>query len=401
MKRKRIGIVTTWLERGATYVSRQYADILTEQGAEIYIYARGGERYATEQSVDRVTFAPRYNRDKSNWVFFPKRHFRKWINENNLDIVFFNEQKWLEPIQWCHDWGVVNGAYVDYYTETLVPILGLHDFLICNTKRHFSAFKWHPAAYYIPWGTNTEIFIPSEKRDQDRHKFVFFHSAGMNPHRKGTDILINASMILAENSTPDSFLVIIHSQVLLENIFPELIEAIRILQEKKILEIIEDTVGPPGLYHLGDAYIYPSRLDGIGLSLPEAISSGLIPVSPDFPPMIEFYDHSFGRAVKIDKIWSRADGYYWPQNEVSITELANIMKELLENKSLTTELKKKAREYALEYLDWKKNAVDLLHIFEEATFRNDAIKERGYFLAKEYNRKRRVGLRKIFAIFGQ
>ena len=39
-----IGIVTTWLERGASYVSRQYYEVLSKFH-NVYIYARGGEKY--------------------------------------------------------------------------------------------------------------------------------------------------------------------------------------------------------------------------------------------------------------------------------------------------------------------------------------------------------------------
>ena len=40
-----IGIVTTWFERGAAYVSRQFKDALSAQN-NVFIYARGGESYA-------------------------------------------------------------------------------------------------------------------------------------------------------------------------------------------------------------------------------------------------------------------------------------------------------------------------------------------------------------------
>ena len=41
----KIGIVTTWFERGAAYVSKQFMDVL-QKTDEVFIYARGGEKYA-------------------------------------------------------------------------------------------------------------------------------------------------------------------------------------------------------------------------------------------------------------------------------------------------------------------------------------------------------------------
>lgn len=40
-----IGIVTTWHEGGAGYVSRAYMNVLREQGNEVQVYVRGGRYY--------------------------------------------------------------------------------------------------------------------------------------------------------------------------------------------------------------------------------------------------------------------------------------------------------------------------------------------------------------------
>ena len=40
-----VGIVTTWHEGGAGYVSRGYMNVLTKQGNAVHIYARGGKFY--------------------------------------------------------------------------------------------------------------------------------------------------------------------------------------------------------------------------------------------------------------------------------------------------------------------------------------------------------------------
>lgn len=45
-----IAIVTTWFERGAAYVSRQYRQALM-RSHQVFIYARGGEAYAATDPV--------------------------------------------------------------------------------------------------------------------------------------------------------------------------------------------------------------------------------------------------------------------------------------------------------------------------------------------------------------
>ena len=44
-----IGIVTTWFDRGAAQVSKQYMDVLQENN-DVFIYARGGEKYAKNKN---------------------------------------------------------------------------------------------------------------------------------------------------------------------------------------------------------------------------------------------------------------------------------------------------------------------------------------------------------------
>lgn len=46
-----IGIVRTWFERGAAYVSRQYMEVLAERH-NIFIYARGGESFAKKNNSE-------------------------------------------------------------------------------------------------------------------------------------------------------------------------------------------------------------------------------------------------------------------------------------------------------------------------------------------------------------
>jgi len=89
-QKKRVGIVTTWFERGAAYVSRQYKTLLEDE-CEVFIYARGGEEYAigdpkwdgpnvTWASPCRIQITMAINLDE----------FVRWIKNNELDIVSMN-----------------------------------------------------------------------------------------------------------------------------------------------------------------------------------------------------------------------------------------------------------------------------------------------------------------------
>src|SRR5699024_10645179 len=121
---------------------------------------------------------PIYGKGDPNWDFpyvtwSPKllgtninfRHFQSWVKSNNIDIIFFNEQNQIEVVYKLKTTfpNIKIGSYIDYYKENTVKEFYLYDFLICNTKRHYFVFKDHPQCYYVPWGTDTDLFMPKEK----------------------------------------------------------------------------------------------------------------------------------------------------------------------------------------------------------------------------------------------
>lgn len=337
-----IGIVTTWFPRGASYVTKQYEATLSE-AHNVYIYARGGEMFGSgpEWEKHNVHFGSLKWGKKIDTLFLDD--FTKWIKEKNIELVIFNEEHWWKPVLLCNALGVLTAAYVDYYTKETVPFFTAYDILFCHTRRHYQVFKDHPQAYYIPWGTDTDLFTPTKKNE-----LVFFHSAGMSPYRKGTDILIQAFTYIVEDCR-----VIIHSQKPIEVHDPR-------------ITVVQKTVEPPGLYHMGSVYVYPTRLEGIGLSLPEALSCGLPAIVPDEGPMNEFVQSSFGILVPVEKHHIRHDGYYWPECEVSPQALAVAMQTYIAHPELVFEQSAKARAFSTEDLSWKKNSQKLLSAISQS-----------------------------------
>jgi glycosyltransferase involved in cell wall biosynthesis len=54
------------------------------------------------------------------------------------------------------------------------------------------------------------------------------------------------------------------------------------------IEFIEKTIPAPGLYFRGDVFVYPTRLEGIGLCVPEALACGLPVITTENSPMNKF-----------------------------------------------------------------------------------------------------------------
>lgn len=365
-----IGIVTTWFERGAAYVSRQFRDVLAEKH-NVFIFARSGESYAVgDPAWDGSSVFWGKRRDTPFvGTYIDKKEFCAWVKSNRIDLVIFNEQQWFQPLRWCKELHVKSVAYIDYYNEMTIPLFAAYDALICNTKRHYEAFSWHPGATYVPWGTNVELFKPKNSECTLAHEdcVTFFHSAGVMGLRKGTDLLISAFSKCRRAQK-----LIIHTQTPLEKILPaNFLPTVEELEKSGRLEVITKTVPAPGLFHLGDVYVYPSRLEGIGLTIAESLACGLCAVVPDNPPMNEFITERTGKLIPIARTYSRLDGYYWPQCEVDESKLAEILDFLSDNPETVLELKRNARRYATERLNQKVNFEKITELVENVEFSCD------------------------------
>jgi glycosyltransferase involved in cell wall biosynthesis len=345
-----IGIVTTWFERGAAYVSKAYLRAL-EQQHKVFVYARGGEAYALgdpEWDRPNVTWGRRLRGVGPNSTAIHLRDFRRWIETNAIDTILFNEQTVWQPILAARKLGVLVGAYVDNYTRETVPFFRLYDYLLCNTKRHHSVFADHPQALYIPWGTDPALFRPDPGPVREG-VVTFFHSVGMSPYRKGSDLAIEAFLELSGPAR-----LVLHSQVPAEQI-PRVGE--RVSADPRI-EFHHETVGLPGLYHRGDVYVYPARKDGIGLTMPEAGAAGLPIIAPDAGPMNEFVvDGVNGRLLPVDH-WDQRR-YYWPDCHVRPEAVRAAMQWYLDHADELPARKQAARRYAEEHFDWARHAAVL------------------------------------------
>lgn len=348
----RVGIVTTWFERGAAYVSLQYANKLRSEGVEVFIYARGGY----DDSFNKL-FPVEIDKDHNLIVrsALNMSHYKKWLIDNDLTHVLFNEQFWWQPIILTKKMNIKCLAYIDYYTKASIPLFKIYDKLICNTKRHYSVFEKLGNAVYIPWGTDVNLYTPKEKNYEQT---VFFHSVGWSPFRKGTDFLLEAA-----SKINDDFRLIIHSQIDLAQSLPKHKQIIINLLNSGKLELIDKTVEAPGLYHLGNVYVYPSRLEGIGLSIAEALSCGLPTIVPDNGPMNEFIDEQTCKTILIKEFKTREDNYFWPMCFVDVDDLVKKMKYYIDNKENLSKLSMQTRKHAIKKLDWNINAKELLSVF--------------------------------------
>lgn len=348
-----IGIVTTWFPRGAAYVSKAYLETFAAKH-NVFIYARGGERYAKED--------PEWDRNYVTWgkrtigkdgTYIDPEEFQEWILKNQLDLILFNEQNNWEIILKVMELPVLIGSYIDYYTAKTVPFFRLYDFLFCNTRRHYRVFQNHPQAFYIPWGTNVDVFKPPE-RTEPKQTITFLHAAGMSPVRKGTDLLVKAFLQVRGNAR---LVVRVQTSTAFKkcSFIPSLIA-----KDPRIELVQEEAKDPALLYRAGDVYVYPSRLDGLGLNVPEALAAGLPVIATNAEPMNEFITHDLnGKLVAVEATEERPEDYYWPRSICSVDSLREAMQFFVDNPHRIKEFQAAARLSAEQNFNWKKNSRDL------------------------------------------
>lgn len=359
-----IGIVTVWADSGAGFVSQAYYNAL-KSNFNVKIYSRGSYTYDNNLPIwnfGDVTI------DKSidNPTSINKNIFVKWILDNKISLILFNEQRFWKPILWAKELGVKCVSYIDYYTAETINFFDLYDGLICNTQRHFSVFQNFKNTIYIPWGTDSNLFGLNRnytKIDQ----VSFLHSAGLSgPNdRKGTK-----NLIIAFANTIGKAILYIDSQLPLTFYDNEIQDIV--LKDSRIVFRNVTTVAPHN-YKDAHVYVYPTRLEGIGLTIAEALMSGMPVITTNNPPMNEIViDNYNGRLINVDSYVSRYDGYYWPEAVINIKSLTSLIQFYIDNPSVIISHSTNAIDKSLKELNWEDNFQNITSFISKTILANPA-----------------------------
>lgn len=371
----RVGVVTEWFDRGSAFVSHEVIRNLENQGIETCIYARD----EAAELMQEIWPGKRVYKGKPGKSKVAKsldrKDFESWIDSNSVTHIIFNEQIWFPPVEWANLKGVITVGYVDYYTKKSVSKFRIYDALICNTSRHYSVFSWHHQAWHIPWGTNTDKFKPKSHK-QDR-ELTFLHSAGWSPFRKGTDLAIRAFTQLYQSDVH----LIIHSQISLKD-WLRCQGLLGIVESDSRISVIEDKLDMADFLHMGDVYLYPTRLEGIGLTQVEAQASGLPIIVTNEEPMSEFARDGISRTVLVARQWTRSDDYYWPMSEVDLESLTEQLTWFYRNRGSKDKWEVLVRSFARYNFDSTKNFANLGTLLKGSQKQHASTTKSIYFFIK-------------------
>ena len=335
-----IGFISIWFERGQSYVTKALRDILSKHH-NTFVFARTGGVFGQPKlektgywNVPNLTTYPEYK--------IPTDIIKKWVRENKLDVVIFNEEYDWDLVRAVKESGTKVFTYLDYYKDDWNPYIDMYDAVLCSTLRTYKLVKNLCKAHYIGWCVDLNLFKP--KKNSTEKKYTFFHNAGwlgIN-YRKMTPAVILAFDAVSRIFKNTSLLV--HAQAELDKLPFQIID---ILKSNPHINYHIETLPAPGLYHNGKILVFPSKLEGLGLPLPEGLACGLPTIVTNAPPMNEFIKNGYnGFLVRVAHRITRHDNISFPEEIVDVNDLALKMSEAINNPDLINEMGINARQFA-------------------------------------------------------
>jgi 1,2-diacylglycerol 3-alpha-glucosyltransferase len=360
-KKLNIGFVSTWFDHSQAYVTKALQEVLAKEH-NTFIFARQGDVFG-EAKLETKGFWEVPNLFTYPHYQIPAEVLANWIEKNELDAVIFNEEYDWNLVVTAKEKGAKVFTYLDYCKDDWKENMGWYDGVLCSTKRTFDLIKNLCPSYYIGWGIDTAVFTPQNIKE----KYTFFHNAGwlgIN-YRKMTPAVILA--FEAVSRIKPEYTLLLHSQVELEKFPPEIA---KIVKQNRNITFEQKTVSPPGLYHSGKIYVYPSKLEGLGLTVLEALSCGLPVIATDTAPMNEFVKDGFnGFLVKVAKRITCLDEISFKEEIVNLNDLAEKMFLLGSDENLFIKLSQNARQDVLKNYQWQDKIKKLCQIVEEVVAR--------------------------------
>lgn len=354
----RVGLVSMWFERGAAYVTHMLRDVIAREH-DTFILARTGGVYG-QPKLEITGYWALPNLTTWGHYRIPSQVLAEWAKVNALDLIVFNEEyDWALPAL-GKSLGLKVVTYLDYYRDSWRGLLPVYDAVLCSTKRSYKLVKDYCAAHYIGWAVDTELFKPSSAPAP----FTFFHNAGwlgLN-YRKNTPAAVQAYCQMLETWDGVEPGLFIHAQVDWQKLPRETQELIHYTES---IYYFNATVPAPGKYDMGRCLLFPSKLEGLGLPLLEALACGLPVIATDAPPMNEFIERGYnGWLVPVESWEQRADGIAFAEAIIDIEALVKRMRSVAADRDLVEIHGAAAREYALRELSMDRLAQKVNAVLE-------------------------------------
>ena len=282
----RVGIVSKWFNRGQPIVGRYIRSAVDELGHQSFVLARPRrEQGPAPGALERTGIWDQPGVTEASAFEAPASEYLAWVEANEIGVVLCDQNYQFSELAELRRRGVrVIGRFVwEHFTEEhLAGAREAYDVIYsvteCEQRRYAS---WGLDTPRVPCGIHPELLeIPVEQADDGITRFIF--PGGFLGHRKPLEPVAEA---FARTANPDIRL-LVKAQVE-RNRLGKLSRKVR--KDRRIEFLLGDEEWRPHLITIAacDVSITPSRWEGLGLPLYEAMAFGQPVISNDDPPMNE------------------------------------------------------------------------------------------------------------------
>jgi 1,2-diacylglycerol 3-alpha-glucosyltransferase len=285
----RIGVSSYWFNRGQAVVGRHLRSALDELGHETFVLARPSKETAAKPGlIERGDVWDQPGVTEASHYLIPAAEMERWAREHELEVVFFDQNYQFDEIAQLRELGVRTiGRFV---WEQFAPehVEGarrafdvVYSLLGCERERYATLGVSSPR---VRWGCHPELLEAAARFGGDGSAdgaVRFYFPGGYMTKRKPLKPTLDA---FRAAKGKDLRLVLKAQVERRQNLVQR---AAR--KDKRIEPIFEDlpTAEHHRLLASVDAFLAPSRWEGLGLHLYEAAAFGLPVITNDNPPMNE------------------------------------------------------------------------------------------------------------------
>jgi 1,2-diacylglycerol 3-alpha-glucosyltransferase len=284
----RIGIVTKWFASGQAVVSRQIRSALDELGHETFILAKQGKgpRAQQERVVDPIWDQPGVTHSEEADI--PTTEYRDWVSQNSIEAVLTDQNDQFDEIAALRADGVRTiGRFVweSFAPEDAGPAKGAYDVIYSLTRAEQERYRgFGIESPLLTWGCHPELVALAAQAEIDRAAdgFVRFVVPGsFMGKRKPFPEIVEAFT----KAKGDHLRLLIRGQV--DRKAGKLQKAAG--GDERVVIELEDRPTDEHMRQFAacDVCLSPSRWEGLGLPLYEAVAVGMPSITNDSPPMNE------------------------------------------------------------------------------------------------------------------
>jgi glycosyltransferase involved in cell wall biosynthesis len=284
----RIGIVTKWFASGQAVVSRQIRSALDGLGHETVVLAKQGKgpRAQAERTADPIWDQPGVTH--TGEADIPESTYLDWAREHALDAVFCDQNDQFAEIAALRRAGVRTiGRFVweSFAPEDAEPAREAYDVIYSLTRaeqERYSGFGIESPL--LTWGCHPELIALAAEGERARaaDDLVRFVVPGSFMGKRKPFEEIVESFVRVED---DRLRLLIRGQV--DRKAGRLEKATG--GDQRVVIELEDRPTDEHMRQFAscDVCLSPSRWEGLGLPLYEAIAVGMPTITNDSPPMNE------------------------------------------------------------------------------------------------------------------